>query len=66
MLRHKCKGLLGAEREEFSKQLNDVKCEAKGREKKVIDSFFIDHFSQICYISNMRFKSALYRFKSRY
>jgi hypothetical protein len=37
MLHHKCKGLLGAEREEFSKQLNDVKCEAKGREKKVID-----------------------------
>jgi hypothetical protein len=41
MLRHKCKGLLGAEREVFTKQLNDVKSEAKGREKKVIYPKFL-------------------------
>jgi hypothetical protein len=35
LLRHKCKGLLAAERDEFTKQLNELKNEARGREKKV-------------------------------
>jgi hypothetical protein len=35
LLRHKCKGLLAAERDEFTKQLNELKSEARGREKKM-------------------------------
>ena len=35
LLRHKCKGLLVAERDDFTRQLNDLKNEARGREKKV-------------------------------
>ena len=35
LLRHKCRGLLVAERDDFTKQLNDFKNDARGREKKV-------------------------------
>jgi len=35
LLRQKCKGLLGAEREDFTKQLNDIKYQARTREKKL-------------------------------
>ena len=35
LLRQKCKGLLAAERDDFSRQLNDLKGEARAREKKL-------------------------------
>ena len=35
LLRQKCKGLLAAEREDFTKQLNDIKYQARTREKKL-------------------------------